>query len=191
MEKGIESGELSAATGAAAQTSAAANPKAVSKALDELAKSAVGVKDLPALLSNLDSFENAIKAYGSAAEAPGAGLNVAGSRIGAGIMSAMPSVAEAARALDQARLTSTLNYRRDLTGAAGSESEDAKIAQSAGGGDPVRNQAWINEQRKLIDRRVDLALQTVPPNQRAAVRAAIYARAGSAPPTFGPSKGPK
>jgi hypothetical protein len=190
MEKGIESGELSAVTGTAAQASAP-SPRAVSKVIDELAKSAVGVKDLPALLSNLDSFENAIKAYGSAAEAPGAGVNVAGSRIGAGVMSAMPSVTEPARALDQARLTSTLNYRRDLTGAAASESEDEKIARAAGGGDPVRNQAWINEQRELIDRRVDLALQTIPPNQRAAVRAAIYARAGSAPPTFGPSKGPQ
>jgi hypothetical protein len=191
MEKGIESGELSAATGTAAQTSAAANPKAVSKALDELAKPAVGVKDLPALMQHLDSFENAIKAYGSASEAPGAGVNVAGGRVGAGVMASTPSLTERARALDQARTAATLSYRHDLTGAAGSASEDEKIATAAGGGDPVRNQAWIDEQRKLVDQRVNLPLSAVPVNQREAVRAAIYARAGSAPPTFAPSKGPK
>ena len=191
LEKGIESGELSAATGTAAQTSAAANPKAVSKALDELAKPAVGVKDLPALISHLDAFESAIKAYGSASEAPGAGVNVAGRRIGAGVMAATPSITEAARTLDQARTAATLSYRQDLTGASASETEDAKIAKAAGGDDPVRNQAWIDEQRKLVDQRVNLALSAVPANQREAVRAAIYARAASSPPTFGPSKGPQ
>jgi hypothetical protein len=191
MEKGIESGELSAATGTAAQPSAAANPKAVSKVIDELAKPAVGVKDLPALLQQLDSFENAIKAYGSPSEAPGAGVNVAGSRIGAGLSSALPSLTERARTLDQVRMASFAGYSHALTGASAGEKETNRIMTAAGGDDPVRNQAWIDEQRRMADQRIDLALSAIPANQRAAVRAVIYARAGSAPPTFGPSKGPK
>ena len=170
----IKTGNVPTTSGVTAQS--------MSKVIDELGKPAVGVKDLAGVIGKLDTFQAALDAYGSAADAPGGST--------AGVASSWtPSLTGKARELDRARTLSTLNFRHDLTGAAGSESEDKKILLAAGGEDPKMNQIWINQQRKEIERRVDLALTVLPEGQRAAARAELFGGKIPMPATIKPSVG--
>ena len=169
-------------TGNVPTTSGSVTSQSMSKVIDELGKPAVGVKDLAGVIGKLDTFQAALDAYGSAADAPGGST--------AGVASSWtPSLTAKARELDRARTLSTLNFRHDLTGAAGSESEDKKILLAAGGQDPKMNQIWINQQRKEIEARVNLALNVVPEGQRAAARAELFGGKIPMPATIKPSVG--
>lgn len=163
-------------------TTSGVTPQSMTKVIDELGKPSVGVKDLAGVIGKLDTFQAALNAYGSAADAPGGST--------AGVASSWtPSLTGKARELDRARTLSTLNFRHDLTGAAASESEDKKILLAAGGEDPKMNQIWINQQRKEIEARVNLALNVVPEGQRAAARAELFGGKIPMPASLKPSVG--
>lgn len=148
-----------------------ATPQAFDKVVETLAKPSIGVKNIVGALRSLSDWEGAIDAYGSAEAAPG-GMT-------AGLAAKYtPSLMQAARALDEARLRGQLAYQVAVTGAGGSEEQMREIRKAAGGEDPLANKRYIDAERRKLLGSLETALAAAPPAQRSAIRSAILSQAG-------------